>query len=110
MNRTVVFGALELNHCRFGQANTPRVRVRFSWLPAGLWFIYRNFNEGFRQIGFRVNMKWFSRGKNTDTDSTFTCKYCNMKFEEEEKMKRHARKAHSEKGGDLPNFNPFGGT
>ena len=33
-----------------------------------------------------------------------------MKFEEEEKMKRHARKAHSEKGGDLPNFNPFGGT
>jgi len=25
-------------------------------------------------------------------------------------MKRHARKAHNEKGGDMPNFNPFGGT
>jgi hypothetical protein len=56
-------------------------------------------------------MKWFSRRKNEDNaDRTFNCKYCNMKFEDEEKMKRHARKAHSEKGGDMPNFNPFGGT
>jgi uncharacterized C2H2 Zn-finger protein len=53
-------------------------------------------------------MKWPLRRKNTD--GTFTCKYCNMKFEEEEKMKRHTRKAHNEKGGDMPNFNPFGGT
>jgi uncharacterized C2H2 Zn-finger protein len=56
-------------------------------------------------------MKWFSRRKDEDnTDRTFNCKYCNMKFEDEEKMKRHAKKAHSEKGGDMPNFNPFGGT
>ena len=56
-------------------------------------------------------MKWLSRRKNeVITDRTFNCKYFNMKFEDEEKMKRHARKAHSEKGGDMPNFNPFGGT
>ena len=53
-------------------------------------------------------MKWPLRRKNTD--GTFTCKYCKMKFEDEEKMKRHTRKAHTEKGGDMPNFNPFGGT
>lgn len=56
----------------------------------------------------KIYMKWPLRRKNTD--GTFTCKYCNMKFEDEEKMKRHARKAHNEKGGDMPNFNPFGGT
>lgn len=53
-------------------------------------------------------MKWpLSRKR---TDGGFVCKYCKMKFEEEEKMKRHSRKAHTEKGGDMPNFNPFGGT
>lgn len=56
----------------------------------------------------KINMKWpLSRKR---TDGGFVCKYCKMKFEEEEKMKRHSRKAHTEKGGDMPNFNPFGGT
>ncbi len=32
-----------------------------------------------------------------------------MKFDDKERMKRHMRKAHSEKGGgDMPNTNPFG--
>lgn len=58
-----------------------------------------------------VKMKWLFKRKNEDNaDRTFNCKHCNMKFEDQEKMKRHARKAHSEKGGDMPNFNPFGGT
>ena len=56
----------------------------------------------------QIYMKW-PLGRKT-TDGTFTCKYCKMKFEDEEKMKRHTRKAHNEKGGDMPNFNPFGGT
>ena len=58
---------------------------------------------------FNIYMNWFSLGrKNKDEERVFTCKYCDMKFEDREKLKRHAKKAHSEKGGDLPNFNPFG--
>lgn len=32
-----------------------------------------------------------------------------MKFDDKERMKRHMKKAHSEKGGgDMPSTNPFG--
>jgi len=56
-------------------------------------------------------MKWLFKRKNGDNaDRTFNCKYSSMNCEDQAKMKRHARKAHSEKGGDMPNFNPFGGT
>jgi len=36
------------------------------------------------------------------------CKYCDMAFEDDERLRRHTRKAHSEKNSDMPNFNPFG--
>ena len=32
-----------------------------------------------------------------------------MKFEHKETLKRHAKKAHGDKGDDIPNLNPFGG-
>lgn len=58
---------------------------------------------------FNSYMDWFGlERKNKDGGEVFTCKYCDMKFEDKERLKRHAKKAHSEKGGDLPNFNPFG--
>lgn len=39
----------------------------------------------------------------------FRCKYCNLQFEDKERLSRHSRKAHTEKGGgDMPNRNPFG--
>jgi uncharacterized C2H2 Zn-finger protein len=53
-------------------------------------------------------MKWFNRDKTDDEPKLLTCKYCDMKFEDKERLKRHIRKAHSEKGGDMPKFNPFG--
>ena len=48
---------------------------------------------------------------NKEMDGLLKCKYCDMKFEEKERLKRHQRKAHSEKGeGDSQsNPNPFGG-
>jgi uncharacterized C2H2 Zn-finger protein len=36
------------------------------------------------------------------------CQYCGTTFDDKERLKRHSRKAHSEKGGDLPSSNPFG--
>lgn len=53
-------------------------------------------------------MKWFNRGKSDDEPKLLSCKYCDMKFEDKERLKRHTKKAHSEKGGDMPKFNPFG--
>lgn len=47
-------------------------------------------------------------GRKKTEDGLFKCEYCDMKFEDKERMKRHMRKAHSEKGGDMPNANPFG--
>jgi hypothetical protein len=47
-------------------------------------------------------------GKKKSEDGSFKCQYCNMKFDSDERRKRHERKAHSEKGGDMPNMNPFG--
>ena len=53
-------------------------------------------------------MKWFKRDTADDGPKLLSCKYCDMKFEEKERLKRHIRKAHSEKGGDMPKFNLFG--
>ena len=53
-------------------------------------------------------MKFFSRRNNDKNDTKKKCKYCDMVFDEEERLKRHIRKAHSEGDGDMPNFNPFG--
>jgi uncharacterized C2H2 Zn-finger protein len=51
----------------------------------------------------------FGRKKDQDGKTTFKCQYCDMKFDDKERMKRHMRKAHSEKGGgDMPSTNPFG--
>jgi len=47
-------------------------------------------------------------GKKKSDDGSFKCQYCNMKFESDERRKRHERKAHTERGGDMPNTNPFG--
>src|SRR5215212_6098207 len=37
----------------------------------------------------------FGRKKNEDQKS-FKCEYCNLKFDDKERMKRHVRKAHNE--------------
>lgn len=47
-------------------------------------------------------------GKKKKEDGSFKCEYCDMKFDSDERRRRHTRKAHSEKGGDMPNMNPFG--
>jgi uncharacterized C2H2 Zn-finger protein len=49
--------------------------------------------------------------KQKDRKGILKCKYCDMKFEDKERLKRHVRKAHSEKdkGSNMPNPNPFGG-
>ena len=41
-------------------------------------------------------------------DNKKKCKYCDMIFEEDDRLRRHIRKAHSETNSDMPNFNPFG--
>jgi uncharacterized C2H2 Zn-finger protein len=38
----------------------------------------------------------------------YKCHYCDMTFDEKERMQRHEKKAHRERGGDMPNRNPFG--
>ncbi|MGB8035557.1 MAG: C2H2-type zinc finger protein [Nitrososphaeraceae archaeon] len=49
------------------------------------------------------------KNKQKEEHETFNCKYCNMAFDNKEKLKRHTKKAHGEKGGDISNPNPFGG-
>lgn len=49
------------------------------------------------------------KGKEKKPQQFVKCKYCDMKFEDNDRLKRHSRKAHKEKGGDLSNPNPFGG-
>ena len=53
-------------------------------------------------------MKWLKHANSDDEPKLLSFKYCDMKFEEKERLKRHIRKAHSEKGGDMPKFNLFG--
>jgi uncharacterized C2H2 Zn-finger protein len=36
------------------------------------------------------------------------CKYCDMIFDDDDRLRRHIRKAHNERNSDMPNFNPFG--
>jgi len=44
-----------------------------------------------------------------DKHKVFKCQHCSMTFDDKDRMKRHMRKAHGEKGGgDMPNVNPFG--
>lgn len=52
----------------------------------------------------------FNKG-NKEKDGLVKCKYCNMKFEGKERLKRHQKKAHSERGesDSQSNPNPFGG-
>jgi len=52
-------------------------------------------------------VRLFSK-KNERDDNKKKCKYCSMVFEDDERLRRHTRKAHSEKNSDMPNFNPFG--
>ena len=49
------------------------------------------------------------KGQGEEKKKVWKCQYCSMTFDEKERMRRHERKAHSEKGGDdMPNRNPFG--
>lgn len=58
---------------------------------------------------FKVNVRFFSKKNDKDQDlNKKKCKYCDMIFDEDERLKRHIRKAHSTSDGDMPNFNPFG--
>jgi uncharacterized C2H2 Zn-finger protein len=52
-------------------------------------------------------VRLFSKKTETD-DGKKKCKYCDMTFEDDERLRRHTRKAHSEKNSDMPKFNPFG--
>jgi uncharacterized C2H2 Zn-finger protein len=54
-------------------------------------------------------MDLFRRKDGDATKKVLNCQNCTMIFDEKERMKRHEKKAHSEKsGGDTPNMNPFG--
>lgn len=51
----------------------------------------------------------FFNWKREATDKiTFKCKDCNMVFNDKDRLKRHSRKAHTDKGNDMPNNNPLG--
>jgi uncharacterized C2H2 Zn-finger protein len=52
----------------------------------------------------------FFKRKKQDEKALIKCKHCDMKFDDKERMKRHVRKAHTEKGGDMPNVNPYSGS
>jgi uncharacterized C2H2 Zn-finger protein len=47
-------------------------------------------------------------GKKAEEQKVWKCPHCNMTFNQKERMQRHVKKAHGEKGGDMPNTNPFG--
>ncbi|MEW6603258.1 MAG: hypothetical protein AB1351_01045 [Thermoproteota archaeon] len=53
-------------------------------------------------------MRLFGKKDDSGEQKVWKCQYCNMTFDDKERMKRHTRKAHSEKGGDMPSTNPFG--
>jgi len=54
-------------------------------------------------------MNLFSKIRGGSEQKMWKCEHCNMIFDDKERMKRHKRKAHGEKGGnDMPNTNPFG--
>lgn len=50
-------------------------------------------------------MKWFGHHETDNKPKLLACKYCNTKFEDKEKLKRHVREAHKEEGSAiLENF------
>jgi len=50
-------------------------------------------------------MKWFGHHETDNQPKLFACKYCNTKFEDKEKLKRHVKDAHNEEGSPiLENF------
>ncbi len=54
-------------------------------------------------------MGLFGKKGDGSEQKVWKCQHCSMTFDDKERMKRHMRKAHSEKGGDdMPNVNPFG--
>jgi uncharacterized C2H2 Zn-finger protein len=54
-------------------------------------------------------MNLFSKIRGGGEQKVWKCEHCTMIFDDKERMKRHKRKAHGEKGGnDMPNTNPFG--
>jgi uncharacterized C2H2 Zn-finger protein len=54
-------------------------------------------------------MDLFGRKRGGSEQKVWKCEHCSMIFDDKERMKRHIRKAHGEKGGgDMPNMNPFG--
>ncbi|WP_148686084.1 hypothetical protein [Candidatus Nitrosocosmicus hydrocola] len=46
--------------------------------------------------------------KDTKDSNLKKCKHCDMRFDDDERLRRHVRKAHNESNGDMPNLNPFG--
>lgn len=46
-------------------------------------------------------MKWFGHHETDNKPKLLTCKYCNTKFEDKEKLKRHIRNAHNEEGSTI---------
>ena len=48
-------------------------------------------------------------GKKSEEQKVWKCQHCSMTFDDKERMKRHMKKAHSERAGDdMPNTSPFG--
>jgi uncharacterized C2H2 Zn-finger protein len=72
-------------------------------------FHYRP-DRNFNQAGARSRTLLRLFGKKDDSEQkVWKCQHCSMTFDDKERMKRHMRKAHSEKAGDdMPNANPFG--
>lgn len=56
---------------------------------------------------FLIIVRLFSN-KNEKEINKGKCKYCDMVFDQEERLRRHIRKAHNERNSDMPNLNPFG--
>jgi len=54
-------------------------------------------------------MGLFGKKADSGEQKVWKCQHCSMAFDDKERMKRHVRKAHSEKrSDDMPNANPFG--
>ena len=49
----------------------------------------------------KLFMKWFGHHETDDKPKLLTCKYCNTKFEDKEKLKWHIRSAHNEEGSAI---------
>jgi len=81
-------------------------------LEVGVKSLDRNFNQP--GDSSRALLRFFGKkddnnsGNSGEQKKVWKCQYCNMTFDDKERMKRHTRKAHSEKGDDMPNMNPFG--